>query len=354
MTAPALQVDRLSVEITRTGGSFRAVDDVSFSVGTARSIGIVGESGCGKSICLRTIMGLLPDAGRVVAGSVSVHGTELPMEGKKAARARRGHLAMIFQDPGTGLNPVQKVGEQIAETPRHVLGQSSGQARARALELLHHVGIADPEQRYDSYPFELSGGTRQRVMIAIALASEPRVLLCDEPTTALDVTIQAQILRLLVDLREEMGLSVVFVTHELALVGQLCEEVCVMYASRLVETGPTPAVLERPLHPYTLGLLRSAVDLDEELEAPKPIPGSLPDPARRPAGCPFHPRCFLATSACATTPVGLTELGGGRASACLHVDRLVNEDGRILLEQASQAAAARHDNRVSAADGDDV
>jgi oligopeptide/dipeptide ABC transporter ATP-binding protein len=178
------------------------------------------------------------------------------------------------------------------------------------------------------------------------------VLLCDEPTTALDVTIQAQILRLLVDLREEMGLAVVFVTHELALVGQLCEDVCVMYASRLVETGPTPAVLERPLHPYTLGLLRSAVDLDEELEAPKPIPGSLPDPARRPSGCPFHPRCFLATPECATTLVDLTDLGDGRASACLHVDRLLTGDGRALQEEAARAAAAKQGSAGDARGGD--
>ena len=236
----------------------------------------------------------------------------------------------------SGLNPVQKVGEQIAETPRRVLGQSRGQARAQALELLHHVGIPDPEQRYDSYPYELSGGTRQRIMIAIALASQASVLLCDEPTTALDVTIQAQILRLLVDLQREMGLSVVFVTHELALVGQLCQDVCVMYAGRLVETGPTAAVLAKPLHPYTLGLLRSAVDLDEELEPPKPIPGSLPDPARRPGGCPFHPRCFLATAECATTTVDLIRVDATRASACLHVDQLVTGDGRAMLREASR------------------
>jgi oligopeptide/dipeptide ABC transporter ATP-binding protein len=351
MTAPALEIGRLTVEITRARERFRAVDDVSFSVAPARSVGLVGESGCGKSITLRAIMGLLPDAARAVAGDVVVHGTPLPLEGKKAPRARRGHLAMIFQDPGSALNPVQRVGDQIAETPRLVLGESRASARERALELLRHVGIADPERRYENYPYELSGGTRQRIMIAIALASQPSVLLCDEPTTALDVTIQAQILHLLVALRQEMGLSVVFVTHELALVGQLCEDVCVMYAGRLVETGPTPAVLERPLHPYTLGLLHSAVDLDEELSAPTPIPGSLPDPARRPAGCPFHPRCFLADAACATTDVG-----GGRDSACLRVERLIAGDGWALMKQAAPAAAdptaAAADPSAAAAAGD--
>ncbi len=340
MSTPALVVEGLTVEIARDRETFRAVDDVSFAVERGRSLGLVGESGCGKSITLRAIMGLLPDSATVLQGAVSVDGQPLALSGKHAARLRRGHLAMVFQDPGSALNPVQKVGVQIAETPHKVLGVSRAAAHSRALELLHHVGIGDPERRYDCYPYELSGGTRQRVMIAIALASQPKVLLCDEPTTALDVTIQAQILRLLRDLQREMGLAVVFVTHELALVGQLCEHVCVMYAGQLVETGPTAAVLARPLHPYTIGLLRSAVDLDEEIKAPLPIPGSLPDPSRRPAGCPFHPRCFLASEECATTQVKPKPVGEGRTSACLHADLLAGGDGRALME--SVLAAGSH------------
>jgi oligopeptide/dipeptide ABC transporter ATP-binding protein len=325
MSGPALQVDDLVVEITRDHERFRAVDGVSFAVERGQSIGLVGESGCGKSLSLRAIMGLLPDRASVGGGRASVEGADLPLVGKHVAAKRRGKVAMIFQDPGTALNPVMTVGNQIAEAPLKVLGKSRSQSQARALELLRLVGIPDPERRLKCYPHELSGGTRQRVMIAMALSSEPEVLLCDEPTTALDVTIQAQILRLLVDLQEEMGLAVVFVTHELALVGQLCGKVCVMYAGRLVETGPTADVLARPLHPYTLGLLRSAVDLGVDVTAPLPIPGSLPDPLRRPDGCSFNPRCFLATEECRSGDVPLIPVDDERASACLHVDALLTD-----------------------------
>jgi peptide/nickel transport system ATP-binding protein len=323
MNHPALQVDDLVVDIMQGHERFRAVDGVSLSVELGRSIGLVGESGCGKSLTLRAVMGLLPERAVARAGRVTAAGVELPLAGKGVAAARRGRLGMIFQDPGTALDPVMTCGYQIAEAPRRVLGMSRSRAEARALELLRLVGIPDAERRMRSYPHELSGGTRQRVMIAIALSSEPKVLLCDEPTTALDVTIQAQILRLLVDLQEQMGLSIVFVTHELALVGELCRDVCVMYAGRLVETGPTAEVLARPLHPYTIGLLRSAVDLDVDLGAPVPIPGSLPDPLNRPAGCAFHPRCFMAQSLCETADVPLAPAGEGRASACLFVAELM-------------------------------
>ena len=325
MNDPALQVEELVVEVTRQRERFLAVDGISLSVELGRSIGLVGESGCGKSLSLRAIMGLLPEHTEASAGRVTAAGVELPLAGKGLAAARRGRLAMIFQDPGTALDPVMTCGYQIAEAPRRVLGMSRAKADARALELLRLVGVPDAERRMRSYPHELSGGTRQRVMIAIALSSEPKVLLCDEPTTALDVTIQAQILRLLVDLQEEMGLSIVFVTHELALVGELCKDVCVMYAGRLVETGPTADVLARPLHPYTIGLLRSAVDLDIDVVAPVPIPGSLPDPLNRPAGCAFHPRCFLARTVCETADVALAPAGEGRASACLFVEELMKE-----------------------------
>ncbi len=325
MSDPALQVDGLVVEVTRDRERFRAVDGVSLAVERGKSVGLVGESGCGKSLTLRATMGLLPDRAAATAGRVTAAGVELPLRGKGVPAARRGRLGMIFQDPGTSLDPVMTCGYQIAEAPRRVLGMSRAQADARALELLRLVGIPDAERRMRSYPHELSGGTRQRVMIAIALSSEPKVLLCDEPTTALDVTIQAQILRLLVDLQESMGLSIVFVTHELALVGELCEDVCVMYAGRLVETGRAADLLARPLHPYTIGLLRSAVDLDIEVSAPVPIPGSLPDPLNRPTGCAFHPRCFLARSPCETSDVALAPAGPGRASACLYVDELMKE-----------------------------
>jgi oligopeptide/dipeptide ABC transporter ATP-binding protein len=327
MSEPALQVEGLVVDVTRDRERFRAVDGISLVVERGQSVGLVGESGCGKSLTLRAVMGLLPDRASADAGRVTAAGVDMPLSGKGMAAARRGRLGMIFQDPGTALDPVMTCGYQVAEAPRRVLGMSSTQARARALELLRLVGIPDVERRMRSYPHELSGGTRQRVMIAIALSSEPKVLLCDEPTTALDVTIQAQILRLLVDLQEQMGLSLVFVTHELALVGELCKDVNVMYAGRLAETGPTADVLARPLHPYTIGLLRSAVDLDVDVGAPVPIPGSLPDPLNRPAGCAFHPRCFLARPDCATTEVALAPAGEGRASACLYVGELMKNGG---------------------------
>jgi peptide/nickel transport system ATP-binding protein len=323
MSDPALQVEGLVVEVTRDHERFRAVDGVSLAVERAKSIGLVGESGCGKSLTLRAVMGLLPDRASAPEGRVTAAGAELPLSGKGVPAARRGRLGMIFQDPGSALDPVMTCGYQVAEAPRRVLGMSRAEADARALELLRLVGIPDVKRRMRSYPHELSGGTRQRVMIAIALSSEPKVLLCDEPTTALDVTIQAQILRLLVDLQEEMGLSIVFVTHELALVGELCPDVCVMYAGRLVETGRTADLLARPLHPYTIGLLGSAVDLDTEVSAPVPIPGSLPDPLNRPSGCAFHPRCFMARPTCETADVPLVPAGDGRASACLYVDELM-------------------------------
>ena len=326
MSDPALQVDGLVVEVTRDRERFRAVDGVSLAVERGKSVGLVGESGCGKSLTLRAVMGLLPDRAAATAGRVTAAGVELPLRGKGVPAARRGRLGMIFQDPGTALDPVMTCGYQIAEAPRRVLGMSRAQADARALELLRLVGIPDVERRMRSYPHELSGGTRQRVMIAIALSSEPKVLLCDEPTTALDVTIQAQILRLLVDLQEEMGLSIVFVTHELALVGELCEDVCVMYAGRLVETGRAADLLARPLHPYTIGLLRSAVDLDIEVSAPVPIPGSLPDPLNRPTGCAFHPRCFLARPAVRDHRRGAGS-GGAGSSQRLSVRGRAHEGG---------------------------
>ena len=329
---PLLEVEDLVVEMRRHRKSFRPVDGVSFSVARGGALAVVGESGSGKSLTLRAIMGLLPNRGRVVAGRVVVDGVEL---GRSARGRGRGHqqrerMSIVFQDSLSALNPVATVGHQIAEAPRHVLGLGRRASRERALELLRQVGIPDPERRYRAYPHELSGGTRQRVMIAIALSSEPALLLCDEPTTALDMTIQTQILALLADLRAARGLSLVFVTHDLSVVSQVAEELAVMYTGRLVETGPAASVLAAPRHPYTAGLLAAALDVDTPDREPLVIPGSLPDPMRLPSGCTFHPRCPLATPECSTADVRLEPVGPGRKAACIHSDELA----------AAQAAGA--------------
>jgi oligopeptide/dipeptide ABC transporter ATP-binding protein len=319
----ALEVSDLVVEVRRHHHRFHAVDEVSLRIERGGSLGIVGESGSGKSLTLRAIMGLLPPAGRVLAGTVTVEGQAVSMDTHRAGRGRRRRLAMVFQDALSALNPVMTVGAQIAEAPRRVLGLSRRAARARALELLRIVGIPDPQRRYGAYPHELSGGLRQRVMIAIALSSEPTILLCDEPTTALDVTIQAQILALLTDLRDSRGLTIVFVTHDLGVVGQVCDDLAVMYAGRIVETGPVAEVLRAPRHPYTAGLLASALDVDSHDSTLVTIPGSIPDPLRLPSGCAFHPRCPFAQPDCLIAPVPLLAVAPGRASACLHHERLL-------------------------------
>ncbi len=321
---PILEVEDLVVEIRRHRRTFRAVNGVSFSLERGGALAIVGESGSGKSLTLRAIMGLLPNGGRVASGRVLIAGTELDpaAQGHGRGHHQAERMSIIFQDALSALNPVASVGHQIAEAPRHVLGLSRRAAKHRALELLRQVGIPDPGRRYGSYPHELSGGTRQRVMIAIALSSDPSILLCDEPTTALDVTIQTQILALLADLRSERGLSLVFVTHDLGVVGQVAEELAVMYTGRFVETGPTSAVLDAPRHPYTAGLLAAALDVDTPDREPLVIPGSLPDPFQLPSGCTFHPRCELATPECVTTEVALEPVGPGRRTACLHSELL--------------------------------
>jgi oligopeptide/dipeptide ABC transporter ATP-binding protein len=325
MSAPVLSVLDLSVSVQRPSGRFRAVDGISFELAAGTSLGIVGESGSGKSLTLRALMSLLPASARVESGTIALDGKPLPLLGRASRQARRGRMAMIFQDPLSALDPVHTVGAQVAEVPRRVLGTSRGRAWERAVELLGMVGIADPSSRAKAFPHQLSGGMRQRVAIAIAIASEPDVLLCDEPTTALDVTVQAQVLELIDDLRVRLGLAVVFVSHDLAVVRQVCENVAVMYTGHLVETGPTHPILAHPLHPYTLGLLDAIVDLDVE-SAPRPIPGALPDISRLPSGCTFHPRCSFATKACAAAQPPLFEIAApnaGRASACIHYDQLV-------------------------------
>ncbi len=296
---------------------------MSFAVEAGRSLGIVGESGSGKSLTLRGVMALTPASVRIESGTVALAGEQLPLHGRGVRSARRGRLAMIFQDPLSALDPVHPAGAQVAEIARRVGGRSRRAAWTRAVELMDLVGIREASRRARDYPHQLSGGMRQRVMIAMALASEPAVLLCDEPTTALDVTVQAQVLDLLDSLRRDLQLALVFVSHDLAVVRSICEEVAVMYAGRFVETGPTAALLEHPRHPYTLGLRQAVVDVDDAGRAPRSIPGELPEPGRLPPGCPFNPRCAFADDACRHGTVELESHGEqGREVACLHSDRV--------------------------------
>jgi oligopeptide/dipeptide ABC transporter ATP-binding protein len=328
MSTPLLEVRDLTISVRRGDQRFTAVDNVSFSVATGDAFGIVGESGSGKSLTLRAIMALLPAAARVEMGTILLEGQPLAVTGRTARIERRARVAMVFQDPLSALNPVRKIGDQVAEVPRRVLHRSRAESHRRALELLGLVGIPEPARRADAYPHELSGGMRQRVAIAMALAAEPAVLLCDEPTTALDVTVQAQVLDLIDKLRAELDLGVVFVSHDLGVVRELCQNVGVMYAGRLVELGSTSDLLRRPQHPYTLGLLRAVVDLADPIGELRPIGGTLPDPVHLPSGCAFHPRCPLATAECVTNapPLLRVDVPGElesvppRASACFHHD----------------------------------
>jgi oligopeptide/dipeptide ABC transporter ATP-binding protein len=317
-----LEVDDLRVRIASRRGEVRAVDGISFGVLRGGALGLVGESGSGKSMTLKAVLGVLPPEAHVVSGQVLLDGTDLlTLDHAHLNRLRGPKISMIFQEPMSALNPVMRVGPQIAEGPRIHLGYSRAKAAERTLELMRRVGIPDPERRYRAYPHEFSGGMRQRVMIAIALACEPEIILCDEPTTALDVTIQDQILRLLARLCQESGVSLVFVTHDLPVVAQICQQVAVMYGGQIVERGDVRDVLLDPRHPYTLGLVRSAPDVEYVQDALRPIPGSPPSLISPPPGCRFHPRCEFAEDDCRSGPVPLRVLPSGRATACLHHER---------------------------------
>jgi peptide/nickel transport system ATP-binding protein len=320
MTAALLIIRDLTISVARSEGRVTVVDDVTLELAPGGALGLVGESGSGKSLTLRAAMALLPPAARVEAGRIELLGETLPQLGPAARRARRGRVAIVFQDSLSALDPVQTAGTQIAEAPRYIGGLSRRRAWARAVELLGLVGVPDPQRRAHAFPHQLSGGLRQRVAIAIALSTDPALLLCDEPTTALDVTVQAQVLELLDDLRRRLGLGVVFVSHDLAVVRQLCDDVAVMYAGRIVERGATNAVLAQPRHPYTRGLLDAVVDVDAVDRGLRPIGGGLPEPGRLPPGCAFNPRCPLASDVCLAAVPPLEIVEGTHATACYHAD----------------------------------
>ena len=313
-----LRVDDLHVRFDIGHELVRAVEGVSFSVRRGEIFGIVGESGCGKSATLRALIGLLPETGANTAGHVWYDDRDLLHLGERLMRRVRGaEISMVFQDPMTYLNPVLRVNEQIEEALKQHTSLGRAARRARALELMQLVGIALPERRLREYPHQFSGGMRQRVLLAIALACGPKILLADEPTTALDVTIQDQILKLLKRLRDELGMSIVLVSHDLGVIAQMCERVAVMYAGQVVEAGPVRRLIREPRHPYTVGLLNSLPRLDQESRYLVPIPGAPPNLASPPTGCRFAPRCPLALDECRNWETELLEVGERHQARCL-------------------------------------
>ena len=314
-----LSVRNLTTMFKTGKGEVTAVDDVSFDLGKSEVLGIVGESGSGKSVTALSILGLLPQPpGRVAAGQVLFEGQDLLKLSESRMEAIRGSdISMIFQEPMTSLNPVFTVGDQVTETIRIHEKLGAKAARDRTIEMLTKVGIPSPERRIDDFPHQLSGGMRQRVMIAMALACRPKVLLADEPTTALDVTIQAQILDLLRELQAEMNMAVIIITHNMGVVAEFADRVLVMYAGRIVEHASVYDIFDRPGHPYTEGLLRSIPDLKTEHRRLTAIPGVMPSPFALPSGCSFQPRCPEARPACAERVPALIDLGEGRSAACI-------------------------------------
>jgi oligopeptide/dipeptide ABC transporter ATP-binding protein len=316
--ADLLEVRGLRTHFASERGEVRAVDGVDFRLERGRTLGIVGESGCGKSVTALSIMGLVPQPpGRIAAGEVRFEGEDLLQASPQRLRDLRGdQLSMIFQEPMTSLNPAFQVGEQIAEVILRHKGVSDVEAKKQAIEMLRKVRIPSPEARAKEYPHQLSGGMRQRVMIAMALACNPKLLIADEPTTALDVTIQAQILELMRALREELGTAIILITHDLGVIAELADDVIVMYAGQVVERCAVPRLFAEPQHPYTIGLLGSIPRLDLEQERLAAIEGFVPDAAAMPAGCRFHPRCPFSVDRCREESPELKEILSGHFVAC--------------------------------------
>ena len=323
-----LEVQDLRTHFVTREGVTRAVDGVSFTVGQGETLGIVGESGCGKSVTALSIMRLLPPGlGRIAGGQVRYNGADLLALDEAAMRRIRGdRIAMVFQEPMTSLNPVLTVGDQIAEAVQIHQGKSRAEAWSRAEDMLRLVRIPDAARRVRDYPHQFSGGMRQRVMIAIALSCHPQLLIADEPTTALDVTIQAQILRLMRELKAETGAAILMITHDLGVVAETCQRVAVMYAGRIVEQAGVEALFDLPMHPYTRGLMASIPRRRPGAPATRrlqEIPGMVPDLRTPIPGCAFAPRCGFATGRCVAEAPPLDDHGGGHLAACWHVDRVL-------------------------------
>ena len=323
--ATLLQVRNLTTQFFTSSGTVRAVDNVTFHVDEGETVAVVGESGCGKSVSALSILRLVPwPPGKIVGGTINFRGQNLlEMSDADIRRVRGREISMVFQEPMTSLNPVLSIGLQLTETMQHHLGLSPAQALKRAAELLEMVGISEPKRRLAQFPHHLSGGMRQRVMIAVALSCEPKLIIADEPTTALDVTIQAQILELMKDLTKRLGVALVVITHNLGVVARYADRVNVMYAGKIIEMGSAQQIYHQPHHPYTLGLLASVPRMDQPRGTRLiPIDGQPPDLTRLDGGCAFRPRCRFAVDRCAQEFPPLENIDSGHVSACWRVKEI--------------------------------
>ncbi|MGE0006657.1 MAG: ABC transporter ATP-binding protein [Parvibaculaceae bacterium] len=328
VSPPLLSVSGLTVEFRTRRGTVIANNALSLTIAAGETLGVVGESGSGKSVLCRALLGLLPSPPATVsAGEIRFAGRDLAQASVRELRQVRGQdIAMVFQNPMSSLNPVWPVGDQVSESLRVHKGLSHAQARAAAIAVLKRVGIPSPEIRVDDYPYQWSGGMMQRAVIAMAMVGGPKLLLADEPTTALDVTIQDQILSLLMELQRETGMAIILVSHDMSVISESCDRVAVMYAGNIVETGNTADIFRRPAHPYTHGLLRSIPHVHGKAGKLASIPGQPPDLARLEAGCPFAERCAVASAECRTHPIALVPVDGEHRTACLFPERVGDLD----------------------------
>ena len=329
-----LEVNDLHTSFFTNAGEVKAVNGISFNLDRGKVLGIVGESGSGKSVTAYSIMQILASTGKIVSGSIKLDGQELVGAGEKVMKTVRGNkVSIIFQDPMTSLNPTYTIGRQLMEAILLHTNRNKAQARERAIEMLRLVNINEPEKRMKQYPYEFSGGMRQRIMIAMALACEPDILIADEPTTALDVTIQAQILELMKSLQEELGMAIIMITHDLGVVAQMCDEVIVMYAGSICEQGTADEIFYNPRHEYTKGLMRSIPTAETAGQKLQPISGTPIDLLNMPEGCPFAPRCDAAMKICLKQRCPRMIINDDHAAACWMNVKLGVEDGSIVLGQ---------------------
>ena len=336
-----LEVKDLRTSFFTPAGEVKAVNGVSFNLDHGKVLGIVGESGSGKSVTAYSIMQILEKTGKIVGGSIKFNGQELVGIGEKGMKSIRGNkISIIFQDPMTSLNPTYTIGHQLMEAIMLHTPRNKQQAWDRAVEMLRLVNVNEPEKRMKQYPFEFSGGMRQRVMIAMALACEPDILIADEPTTALDVTIQAQILELMQKLQKELGMAIIMITHDLGVVAQMCDEVIVMYAGSICEQGTADEIFYNPKHEYTKGLMRSIPTVDNDGEKLEPITGTPIDLLNMPKGCPFAPRCDAAMKVCLKQRCPRMVINDDHAAACWMNVKLGVEDGSIVLGQNEEGGDA--------------